>query len=366
MWFKRMILEEWFDDYQYAVKYDIGESAVKYLTFGQLGINIDDLPIRYGYHHGRPDLRACIAEQYPGLSAKNIVVTSGGSEAIFLIASALLKPGDHVIVEHPNYPSLYEIPRSLNCDVSFLELTFENNFKPDLKKLDSLVTPRTKLVSLTHPNNPTGSMITRQELDELIHWVEARDLHLLFDETYREMVFDATLPPAATLSPNVISISSMSKCYGLPGIRIGWMATQDPAMLDSVLNIREQVTITNNAIGEEIALRVLQQKEKYLQKARASILENRGIVAAWMDQQEDFEWVFPEAGVVSMPRLKADVKVDPEKLYRRLAEEYKTFTIPGRCFEMDNRYFRLGFGSNPEEIRIGLTNLNKALNDLRE
>jgi aspartate/methionine/tyrosine aminotransferase len=84
-----------------------------------------------------------------------------------------------------------------------------------------------------------------------------------------------------------------------------------------------------------------------------------------MDQQEDFEWVFPEAGVVSMPRLAAHVKVDPEKLYRRLAEEYKTFVIPGRCFEVDNRYFRLGFGSNPDEIHTGLTNLNKALNDLR-
>lgn len=365
MWFKRMILEEWFDDYQYAIKYDIGESAVKYLTFGQLGINIDQLPIRYGYHHGRPDLRACLAEQYPGLSARNVIVTSGGSEAIFLIAAALLKPGDHAIIEHPNYPSLYEIPRSLNCSVSFLELAYENQYKPDLKQLDLLVTPQTRLVSLTHPNNPTGSMISREALDELICWVEAHDLHLLFDETYREMAFESTLPSAATLSPNVISISSMSKCYGLPGIRIGWMVTQDQQVLDSVLNIREQVTIANNAIGEEIALQVLKQKEKYLQKARESILQNRSIVSAWMDQQVDFEWVFPEAGVVSMPRLAAHVRVDPEKLYRRLAEVYKTFVIPGRCFEMDNRYFRLGFGSNPDEIRAGLTNLNKALNDLR-
>jgi aspartate/methionine/tyrosine aminotransferase len=158
----------------------------------------------------------------------------------------------------------------------------------------------------------------------------------------------------------------MSKCYGLPGIRIGWLATQDQSILDSVLNIREQVTITNNAIGEEIALHVLRQKEKYLQKARQSIRQNRTIVTEWMSHQEDFEWVFPEAGVVSLPRLAAHVKVDPEKLYRRLAEEYKTFVIPGRCFEMDNTYFRLGFGSSQEEIRIGLNNLNRALNDLRE
>jgi aspartate/methionine/tyrosine aminotransferase len=157
----------------------------------------------------------------------------------------------------------------------------------------------------------------------------------------------------------------MSKCYGLPGIRIGWLATQDEGLLEAVLNIREQVTITNNAIGEEIALQVLKEKEKYLQKARQSILENRGIVADWMERQEDFEWVFPEAGVVSMPRLAPHVRVDPEALYRRLAEVYKTFVIPGRCFEVDNRHFRLGFGARPEEIRTGLTNLNRALNDLR-
>jgi len=365
MWFQRMILEEWFDDYQYAIQYDIGESAVKYLTFGQLGINLDNLPIRYGYHKGKPELRACLVEQYPGLTTDQIIVTSGGSEAIFLIAAALLKPGDHVIVEHPNYPSLYEIPRSLNCSVSFLHLTFENQYRPNLAELEKLVTPQTKLVSLTHPNNPTGSMISKEALLELIAWVEAHNLYLLFDETYREMGFEAMLPSAATLSSRVISISSMSKCYGLPGIRIGWLACQDQFILDSILNIREQVTITNNAIGEEIAVQVLKQKEKYLEKARASIRHNRSIVTAWMEQQEDFEWVYPEAGVVSLPRLAEHVTIDPEKLYRRLAEVYKTFVIPGRCFEMDNRYFRLGFGSNPEEIQTGLKNLNKALNDLR-
>jgi aspartate/methionine/tyrosine aminotransferase len=364
MWFQRMVLEEWFDDYQYKVKYDIGESAVKYLTLGQIGIDLNSLPIRYGYHKGKPELRECLVEQYPGLTSDQIMVTSGGSEAIFSIFAALLKPGDHVIIEHPNYPSLYEIPRSLGCSVSFLHLTYAHQFKPDLDELRSLITPKTKLISLTHPNNPTGSMISRETLEELIEWVESQGIYLLFDETYREMGFEATLPPAASLTSKAISISSMSKCYGLPGIRIGWLATQDQHILDTILGIREQVTITNNAIGEAIAVHVLNQKEKYLAKAREQIRANREIVAAWMDQQKDFEWIYPEAGVVSLPRLASHVKVDPEKLYRRLAEEYQTFVIPGRCFEMDNVFFRLGFGSTPEEIRIGLKNLNSALNDL--
>jgi len=364
MWFTRMSLEEWFDRYQYEIEYDIGESAVKYLTFEDVGIDPGRLPLRYGFHKGRPDLRGYLAEQYPGLSSEHIIVTSGASEANFAIIAAVAKPGDHIIVEHPNYTSMYEVPRSLGCNVSLLHLKFEDQFKPDIDELSNMITPTTKLVSLTHPNNPTGSMISEQDLRDIIDIVEAHDIYLLFDETYRELEFQKPLPPAASLSPKVISISSMSKCYGLPGIRIGWAATKDQFILDSLLAIREQVSITNNAISEEIAASVLKRKTEFLSKAKHHVEKNRAIVSAWMNETADFEWVYPEAGVVSLPRIKAHVTVDPEDLYTLLAEKYRTFVIPGRCFEMDNRFFRLGFGATHEEIKIGLQNITKALEDL--
>lgn len=365
MWFKRMSLEEWFDRYQYETEYDIGESAVKFLTFEDVGIELGKLPLRYGFHKGRPDLRGYIAEQYPGLSSEHVIVTSGASEANFAILAALMKPGDHIVVEHPNYTSMYDVPRSLGCKVSLLHLSFEKDFRPDLDELRDMITSETKLVSLTHPNNPTGSMISEEDLREIISLVEERDIYLLFDETYRELEFEKPLPAAASLSPKVISISSMSKCYGLPGIRIGWAATKDQFMLDSLLAIREQVSITNNAISEEIAVSVLKRKTEFLLEAKHLVEKNRQSVSEWMDRQEDFEWVYPEAGVVSLPRLKEHVTIDPEDLWRLLAEKYRTFIIPGRCFEMDNRYFRLGFGANNDEILTGLENLNKALNDLK-
>jgi len=363
MWFERMDLEEWFDRYQYEVEYDIGESAVKFLTFEELNIDLGALPLRYGFHKGRPDLRGYIAEQYPGLSSEQVIVTSGASEANFAIIAALMKPGDHCVVELPNYTSMYEVPKSLGCDVSLLRLEFDKQFKPDIGELESLITPKTKLVSLTHPNNPTGSMITGDELREIIGIVEKHGIYLLFDETYREFAFDNTLPAAASLSPRVISISSMSKCYGLPGIRIGWAVTQDQDVLDALLAIREQVSITNNAISEEIAESVLKRKTEFLHKSKLHVENNRAFVSDWIDSQNDFEWIFPEAGVVGFPRIKENVDVDPEKVYRILAEKYRTFTIPGRCFEMDNRHFRLGFGANHDEIEIGLENLEKALKD---
>lgn len=365
MWFKRMELEIWFDKYQYAIDYDIGESAVKTLAVEDLDVDLRKILLRYGYHSGRPDLRSCIAEQYPGLDENHIIVTTGASEANFAVVAALVKPGGHVVVEHPNYPSLYEVPRSLGCDVSMLTLKFENSFKPDLDELKSQITPATKLVSLTHPNNPTGSVISENDLHEVIDVVESYETFLLFDETYRHMATgENLLPPAASLSDRVVSITGMSKCYGLPGTRTGWLATKNQFMLDEVVAIREQLSISNNTLGEEIALSVLKRNEVFLDKARKRIENNRAIVETWMERHDSFEWVPPAAGVVCFPRIKGHVDVDPDQLYRHLAEEYKTFVVPGRCFEMDSRHFRIGFGADAEEIQTGLSNLDKALNDL--
>ena len=364
MWFKRMPFEEWFDQYQYEIDFDIGESAVKTLKLEDIPIDLKDVSLRYGFHRGKPELRALIAEQYPGLSPENIIVTSGASEANFDILSALVNPGEHVIIEHPNYPSLYEVPRSLGCRVDLFRLNFDRAFKPDWERLERMFDSDTRLVSLTHPNNPTGSMITEEDLHRAVRIAEAKGVYLLFDETYRSMAFDHPLPAAASLSSKVISISSMSKCYGIPGIRIGWLASRDPEVIERVLSTREQVSIANNALGEEIAIQVLRNKADYLESARRRITANRAVVDAWMREQRDFEWIPPEAGVVGFPRLKPEVKVEPEELYRLLAEKYRTFVVPGRCFEMDERHFRVGFGAEAEEIRRGLGNLAAALKEL--
>jgi aspartate/methionine/tyrosine aminotransferase len=364
MWFARMSLEDWFDTWQYHVRYDIGESAVKYLTHDRLGIDFGALPIRYGHHRGRPDLREILAKEYPGLTGENVLVTSGGSEANFAIVSSLVKPGDHVVVEHPNYPSLYEVPRSLGAEVSLFRLRYEDGFRPDIETLAKLITPGTKLVSLTHPNNPTGSMITKEELEEIVDLVERRKTTLMFDETYRELAWDGCLPSAAGMSDRVVIISSMSKCYGLPGIRIGWLATTNRAMLDSCLAIREQVSITNNAFGEEIAVRVLERKDEFIGRAKEHVQRNLAVVSGWFSSQRMVEWVPPRAGVVCLPRLGPELRIDPETLWTLLAERYKTFVIPGRCFELDNRFFRLGFGGTLEEISTGLGNLLAAAEEL--
>jgi aspartate/methionine/tyrosine aminotransferase len=360
-----MPLEDWFDTYQYEIEYDVGESAVKYLRFNELNVDLDTLPLRYGYHMGRPDLRELVAQQYQGLDADQVIVTNGASEANFAVVAALVGPGDHVIVEHPNYPSLYEVPRSLGCAVSFFRLEAHRQFQPDVSELESLITPKTKLISLTHPNNPTGAMISEAALGEVVALAESRGVYLLFDETYRELAFGERLPGAASLSHRVISISSMSKSYGLPGIRIGWLATQSRQILEAALAIREQVSITNGAISEAIALSVLQRKSEFVQWAQRHTAANLELVRSWMESRDDLTWIAPQAGVVALPWITTEAVTDPDAVYRRLVEHYKTFVIPGRCFELDNRFFRLGYGGRKEELQQGLQRIGTALDEVR-
>lgn len=355
-----MLIEEWFDDYQYEVDYDIGESGMKFRKVDSLNIDMHNCALRYGHHKGSPELREIIANDYEGLTKEQIVVTNGASESIFATVASIVGPRDHIIVEHPNYPSLYEIPRSLNLDMDLFHLDFEDRFKPNLEKLENLFKPNTRLVILSHPNNPTGSIITKEMLCEIVKIAEYHNAYLLFDETYRELSFGDPLPPAVTLSPKAISITSMSKVYGLPGIRIGWMIAEKP-IIDRAVAVREQLTISNNAISELITKEVLQKKNEFLKNAKERIAANYRLLQDWMEKQKELEWIPPEGSIVCFPKLLFETS--STDLCRMLVRKYRTFTVPGYCFGMD-RHFRIGFGGETGELKIGLNNVTSALNVL--
>jgi aspartate/methionine/tyrosine aminotransferase len=361
MHFNRMPLEDWFDRYQYEIDCDIGESGVKYRNLSDLGLNLENLGLRYGHHGGAPELRTLISEQYEGLKADRIVVTSGSSEANFGVIVSLVNDSDSVIVQYPNYPSLYEVPRSLGLSHHLFRSTFEEKFATDIGRLEELMKNRkTKLVTLTHPNNPTGSLISEQRLREIIELVESYDAFLLHDETYRELSFGKPPPPAATLSDHAISMTTMSKAYGLPGIRIGWVAGPKEVVED-IIAVREQVTICNNTLGEAIATSALKQKDQILKNVREHLLRNFEALKRWMATQGQLEWFEPQGGAVAFPRLKANASTEP--LCRLLVTKYRTFTIPGYAFGMD-RHLRIGFGGEAKELNEGLTRLGSAMNEM--
>lgn len=358
--FERMPLEIWFDDYQFEVDYDIGESGVKFQTIKDLDIDLDETELRYGYHLGHPDLRKEIAKQYNGNSLNNIAVTTGASEANFAIIAHLVGSKDNLVVEHPTYPSLYQVARSLGKNLTLFKLEWSDDFRPDLDKLRKLVKPNTKLISLTHPNNPTGSVITKEELKEAIEIAEEVGAYLMVDETYRDLMFGTPPPCAATLNKRAISLTSMSKTWGLPGIRIGW-AVADTPIVEAIRTVREQVTICNSSVGEAITKEVLRKRDEILPVIRKAVVSNYKIVEEWMNSQEWLEWIRPNSGVVCAPRLKKGGSTD--KLCELLVKKYRTFTVPGSRMELDG-HFRLGFGGEQEELIQGLEQLSRALKEI--
>ena len=362
MVFERMPLEIWFDEYQFEVDYDIGESGMKFFTVKDLDIDLNDVELRYGYHLGHPQLRKEIAKQYDGLTHENVAVTTGASEGNFAVLGHLIGSKEHVIIEHPTYPSLYQIPRSLERDHSFFKLHWENQFRPDFDELRKLIKPNTKLITLTHPNNPTGSIITENELKEAIEIAEEADAYLMVDETYRDMMFGTPPPLAATLSPHAISLTSMSKTWGVPGIRIGWVVADTP-IVEAIRAVREQVTICNSSVGEAISKKILENKEKLLEKLREQMFSNFKIVKDWMDDQSWLEWIEPKSGVVGAPRLVSGDSTD--ELCELLVTKYRTFTVPGSRMELEG-HFRLGFGGEQEELIKGLEQLTLALREIHK
>ncbi len=371
MWFRRMAMEkESVEEYGYdVIEYNFGESSIPDQSISDLHIDvdIDRMPLRYGPHRGQPELRALIAEQFDGLSSDNILVTNGASEALFIVAASLLQPDEEILVETPNYASNYEVPCSLGCNVKELPLTFEEGYSFDLNKFKQLMTSETKLVSITHPNNPTGSMISKETLKAVLEHVEPYDCHVVLDETYRDLTFGTKLPTAASLSAKAISVSTLSKSYGVPGIRIGWLAIQDDSLLDSFLATKEPINICNSIVDEHIALSLIKKKEEILKEGITHVQRNFEELQHWMNRQADLEYIKPDGGAVCFPRIKREANVKLSMFYKVLREKYHTFVGPGHWFERSDRHFRIGFGwPTKENLKNGLENITNALHDAKK
>lgn len=340
---------------------NLTESSFSDAVLGDLDLDLRGLLLCYGDHAGHPGLRSLIAADGAGLTAADVLVTPGAAGALFFVSTALLGPGDRLLVAKPNYATNIETPRALGVTTDFHELRFEEGFRVDVDRLEAQLRPETKLVSLTNPHNPTGTTMPEADLRRVVRLVEERGLLLLVDETYREMAYGEPPPLAATLSDRAISVSSLSKTYGLPGIRIGWIVTRAPALQELFLAAKEQVVICNSVVDEEIAFRFLQRRASVLPAIRERIATNFRTIKAWIGSQRALEWVEPTGGVVCFPRFRADFPVDVDRFYEVLNGELKTWVGPGHWFEESRRSMRIGFGwPKPAELAQGLENVTIA------
>lgn len=349
---------------------NLSESSISDRRLSDVGVNLDldDLVLRYGDHLGDPRLRDAVAAGSPGISADQVITTPGASTALFMVATSLLDRGDHAIVVRTNYATNLETPRTIGADLDVVDLAFEDGWRLDLNAIADAIQPgTTRMISITSPHNPTGAMISQADLKRLVGLAERAEAVLLVDETYRDLIHTGDrMPLAATLSPNVISVSSMSKAYGVPGIRIGWAVTTDPEMLRTLLAAKEQIAICGSTIDEHIAGAVLSKRKRILPPIMTDVRERLAIVDEWMAAQDTFEWIRPSGGVVGLVRFRDEVPVDEAEFHRRLLADHGTYVGRGHWFELSDRYFRLGFGwPTHEQLRAGLDALLVAAADAR-
>lgn len=362
--YTRMVIEkEAPEEYGYdRIRYNLSESSIADQKLSDIGLSLPDLTLFYGEHRGDKELRALIAAQDAGVSPDDVLVTAGAAGALFIISTSLLSQSDHLVVIRPNYATNIETPRAIGCAISFVDLAFEDGFAIDVGQVAAAIRRNTRLISVTCPHNPTGTMMSRADLDALVALAEGRDCHLLVDETYRDLSYGKRLPSAASLSPKAISVSSLSKAFGIPGIRIGWLITRDAELQEKFLAAKEQIGICGSVIDEGIARGMLERRDVFLATLLPEMARRRDIVQAWIDREPLVDWVRPEGGVVGFPRLNVDPDFDLDRFYVNLLENHGAYVGPGHWFEMPKRFFRVGFGWPTEaELRSGLDAISAAL-----
>ena len=352
---------------------NLSESSVADRRLSDLGLDLstdagnalEDLLLCYGDHLGDPLLRQAVAAGGDGLHAEHVLVTPGAAAALFAAATSLLEPGDHVVVVRTNYATNLETPRAIGADLDIVDLSYDEGWQLDVDSLAARVRAgSTRLISVTCPHNPSGTMFDVASLHALVALADASGAVLLVDETYRDLTYGEPLPMVASLSPRAISVSSMSKAYGLPGLRVGWAVCRDPQLGERLLAAKEQMVICGATLDESIAGRVLADRDRILPPILDDVRARAAIVREWVAGQDTFEWVEPAGGVVGMVRFAPDVEVDTSRFYERLLTEHGTYVGPGHWFEVDDRYFRLGYGwPTVDELHAGLAALSAAARD---
>ncbi|MBZ4414874.1 aminotransferase class I/II-fold pyridoxal phosphate-dependent enzyme [Myxococcus sp. RHSTA-1-4] len=346
-------LERYFARWEFAAPYLLCSSDIEGWRMAELlalagpdaRARWEGLTLGYTESPGLPALRQEIAALYPGLSEDDVLTFAGAEEAVFVLMNVLLGPGDHAIVTWPGYQSLHEVARATGADVTRLELREEDGWALDMDALRRALRPDTRLLVVNFPHNPTGALPDRATFDALCALAEERGIHLLSDEVYRLLEYDArdTLPAAAERFPRGISLGVMSKAFGLAGLRVGWLACRDAEVLRRCMAFKDYTTICNSAPSEVLALIALRAKERVLARSRELLASNLALLDAFFARHADtFRWVRPRAGSVAFPRLLRDTPV--ARFTQDLVEREGVLLLPGDVYDFPGNHFRLGLG----------------------
>jgi len=360
------LLEEWLRKYYFDTEIDIGSSGVQNFSLAGLREVVDiseqelnDVVFDDSPTYGHPRLRRAIAEQWGNGDPQHVMATHGSSEVIFLVINALLQPGDEVVALDPCYFSYRNIAESKGCELKPWRLRFEQKFVPDFDELQKLITSRTRMVMVNFPHNPTGASITPEQQRELIRLTAHVGAYLVWDTALAAVTDEGPpLPDAHLLYERAVSIGTLSKAYGLAGLRVGWCQAV-PEVIEQFVHWRDYTTLYLSPLVELIAAKAIEQADSILRVRLPQAHTNLEILAHWIDQHAELiEWVRPRGGVTAFPHLRHVSNV--EDFCRRLAEERGVLLIPGRCFDYAG-HVRLGFGGPTAAFEEALNRLSSML-----
>ena len=351
------------EEYGYSrIRHNLSESSIADKKLSDFGLTVPDLALQYNDHRGAPGLREQIVAGEPGLSANDVLVTGGAAGALFIVATSLLTRDDHLVVVRPNYATNLETPRAIGCAISCVDLAFEDSFRLDVSRLEAALRPNTKVISITTPHNPTGVTLSQEVLGHVAALAARHGCRLVVDETYRDLSYGEMAHLAASLGPQVISVSSLSKAYGIPGIRLGWIVSSDTRLQELFLAAKEQISICGSVIPEWIGEEILRRRAEILGATLEEMHQRLALVTRWMESEPLLEWVPPSGGVVCLPRMRSTPPGGTGGFYRRLLEAHGTYVGPGHWFELPDTCFRLGYGwPTRDELRAGLQGISRAL-----
>lgn len=321
-----------------------------------------DLELDYIENPGSESLRQAVASQYTTLSAGDIRITSGASEALLLLIWTLATPGMNIVIEEPNYDNVTGVAQSLGIEVRRLPLRQEDGWKPDLEQLARLIDEKTGLVYLVHPHNPTGSVLSREEMQEIARMTGRVGAILVNDEVFRLIALDGEpLPSIVDVIEDAVSIGDMTKPWGLGGLRVGWVASRRRDLLDLFSHARDYSTMCCSAPGSFLAELALRHSERIIAPRLAVARTNLNRLAkAITNSQGTLSWSRPAAGYTAFVQLKAYLSTTA--FCRRLAQEQRLLLLPGEVYgSAYEQFIRVGFGCDTGLFQKGLITLLGAL-----
>jgi aspartate/methionine/tyrosine aminotransferase len=365
-------VEQWMNAHELRCEFNLAETCVESLTVDQLltmtgkrhSILDELLPqkLTYGAIEGSERLRATVCALFASHHAANVLITHGGIGANALVYQALVEPGDDVVAIVPNYQQHYSIPESLGAKVRLLKLQESAGFLPDPSELKQLVNGSTKLISLSNPNNPTGALLERAQLEEIVRIADSVGAYVLCDEVYRGTAQkgDTLTPSIADLYAKGISTGSMSKAFSLAGLRLGWIVGPKEVLRAAEIH-RDYNTISVGMLDDYFAAIALENYEKILTRNRHIVRTNLAILDEWVGATREISYVKPKGGTVAL--LKYIHPILSRDFCLRLLDETGVLFTPGSALDMEG-YVRIGYANHETVLREGLSKVSSFLRTL--